>query len=114
MNVPASNTSTSATAKLLCQPRRRSINRPELANLSIGRRPGLSNSSVAKPMVRAGNPNRVRIYPVLGSCVQARQSWARVYIGDRELGTANDTYRDYGSYDEAADHFSLRRLARKS
>jgi hypothetical protein len=57
-------------------------------------------------MVRAGNSNRVRIYPVLGSGVQARQSWARVYIGDRELGTANDAKRGDENYDEAADHFS--------
>jgi hypothetical protein len=52
-------------------------------------------------MVRAGNSNRVRIYPVLASGVQARQTWAHVYIGDRELGTANDAKHGYENYDGA-------------
>lgn len=44
------------------------INRPELADLAnrSASRP-LLTSSVAKLMVRAGNPDRVRIFPMLGS-----------------------------------------------
>jgi hypothetical protein len=64
------------------------------------------SSPMSDPMVHAGKLNRVCVNPVLGSGVQARQTWTCVYIADRELGTANDAKRGYESYDEAADHFS--------
>jgi hypothetical protein len=59
---------------------------------------------MSDPMISAGKPNRVCIDPVLGSGVQAGQTWTRVYIADREPGTANDTQRSDENYDEAADH----------
>ena len=62
--------------------------------------------SVSDPMISAGKPSRVCIDPVLGAGVQAGQNWTRVYIADRELGTANDAKRGCENYDEATDHFS--------
>ena len=61
-------------------------------------------------MVRAGEPNRVRIDPMLGSRVQGRQTWARVYIADRQPGTDNDRERGCKDYEEPAHHFSWRTL----
>ncbi len=58
-------------------------------------------------MVRAaGQVNGVCIDPVLGSRVEARQTWARVYIADCQLGTANDAKRGYEDYEELAHHVS--------
>jgi hypothetical protein len=64
-------------------------------------------------MVRAGEPNRVYIDPVLGSRVQARPTGARVYIADRQLGTDNDPDHGYADYEEPAHRFSGQRLPRK-
>jgi hypothetical protein len=48
----------------------------------------MGSSLVARPMVMR-QPDSVGIDPVLGSHVQARQSWACVYTADRQLGNAN-------------------------
>lgn len=61
-------------------------------------------------MVRAGEPNRVCIDPVLGSRVQARQTGARVYIAYRQFGTDNEPKHGYADYEEPAHHFSGRTL----
>jgi hypothetical protein len=54
--------------------------------------------------------NRVCIDPVLGSRVQTRQTGARVYIADRQLGTDNEPKHGYADYEEPAHHFCGRTL----
>ena len=75
-----------------------------LFGLSVLRGLFVLSSPMSDPMISAEKPNRVCIDPMLGSGVQAGQTWTRVYIADRELGTGNDTKRSDENYDEAADH----------
>jgi hypothetical protein len=55
-------------------------------------------------MMGVGKPNGVFIDPMLRSRIQARQAWAGVYIGCRNLGKAKYGCDDCEYYDEAG-HF---------